>query len=309
MTTQPTPDHPDGQERPQLRALPGGEIPTDGQDSSPAVYADVTASAERKPILPPWLASLDGVKHHARRAGGYAWHAARFHGLRSPVYLAQALFWAQVGTVRLLLRWLHWWLVPVPLEVYQDAIADGHRHRHRTHAVHRETSKTRALISLAVLGAAWIGGMLAWVHSPRWVWLAAAVGALPVLARFGRGSHRIVQPARVPVAAEALTQDVIVRALGSLSIAKIDAWLRDGNEIMFTGPVRQDGPGWWAELDLPFGVDATEIIERRARLASGLRAPSAPYGRSRSLPSTRGGWSCGSAGRTSPRRKRPHGRC
>jgi hypothetical protein len=57
------------------------------------VYTDVTAPGERKPILPPWLASTDAAKHHARRAGGYAWHAVRFHALRAPVYLAQALFW------------------------------------------------------------------------------------------------------------------------------------------------------------------------------------------------------------------------
>ena len=254
-----------------LRAVPG-EVAEPA--AKPPTYVDVTAPGERRPILPAWLASVDAAKHHARRSAGYAWHAARYHGLRSPVYLAAILGCAVAGAAVLAGRWLHWWLFPVPAEVYADAIADGHRHWHRTAAVHKEMSKTRALISVAVILAALVGGQLAWKHAPHWVWLIAAAAALPVLARFGRPEgRRIVGPARVPTAYEALTQDVIARALGSLSIAKIDAWIREGNEISFVGPVRQDGPGWRAECDLPFGVDVTEIIERRAKLASGLRRP------------------------------------
>ena len=47
----------------------------------------------------------------------------------------------------------------------------------------------------------------------------------------------------------------------------------DGHAIDFAGPVRQDGPGWRAEINLPFGVTATQIIERREEFASGLRRP------------------------------------
>jgi hypothetical protein len=43
MSTDHIEDHPDGERRPQLRDLPGGEISNRGQDSPPAVYADVTA--------------------------------------------------------------------------------------------------------------------------------------------------------------------------------------------------------------------------------------------------------------------------
>ena len=42
---------------------------------------------------------------------------------------------------------------------------------------------------------------------------------------------------------------------------------------MFPSPVREDGPGWRAEVDLPYGVTATQVIERREQLASGLRRP------------------------------------
>ena len=68
---------------------------------------------------------------------------------------------------------------------------------------------------------------------------------------------------------------MIVRALGSLGIAGINQAIRNGE---FTGmnlpsPVREDGPGWRFEVDLPYGVTATMVIERREQLASGLRRP------------------------------------
>jgi hypothetical protein len=60
MSTDHIEGHPDEANLPALRAVPSPDIFTEGQDSPPAVYADVTAPGERKPILPPWLASVDG---------------------------------------------------------------------------------------------------------------------------------------------------------------------------------------------------------------------------------------------------------
>ena len=37
--------------------------------------------------------------------------------------------------------------------------------------------------------------------------------------------------------------------------------------------MREDGPGWRAEVDLPYGVTAAMVTERREQLASGLRRP------------------------------------
>ena len=85
----------------------------------------------------------------------------------------------------------------------------------------------------------------------------------------------IVTPHAVPAEFEKLTQDVVLRALGSLGISGIDKYLREGKPTaqFFPHPVRQDGPGWRAEVDLPYGVTATQVIERREQLASGLRRP------------------------------------
>ena len=37
--------------------------------------------------------------------------------------------------------------------------------------------------------------------------------------------------------------------------------------------MREDGPGWRVELNLPYGTTATQVIERREQFASGLRRP------------------------------------
>jgi DNA segregation ATPase FtsK/SpoIIIE, S-DNA-T family len=271
MSTEPVGGQP-GAEIVPLRAVPAGEI--EAGPSGPASYADVTAPGERKPILPPWLRGRDAMRHHATRAGGYAWHAARYHGLRSPLYAGQALFWALVGVARLGAMWVRWWLFSVPLEVWQDAIADGHRHWHKTKAVHAQTAKTRAGISLAVLVAALVAGQLAWAHAPRWVWLAAAAAVVPVLAWVGRPEGaRIVKPAHVPAAYEMLTLDVVTRALASLSLPGINRWLKEGHPIDYTTPVKQDGPGFRVSMNLPYGVTAAQIIDKRPEFASGLRRP------------------------------------
>jgi S-DNA-T family DNA segregation ATPase FtsK/SpoIIIE len=119
-----------------------------------------------------------------------------------------------------------------------------------------------------------VAAVAALSRAPAWAWVLLAMVGLPLLARAGRPAHRpIVTPAVLPAAVQAPDQDVISRALGSVGIAGIDRWLRDGRPLNFPAPVREDGPGWRAEVDLPYGVTAAQVIERREQLASGLRRP------------------------------------
>ena len=54
---------------------------------------------------------------------------------------------------------------------------------------------------------------------------------------------------------------------------EISQAITEGTFPPLPAPVREDGPGWRAEVDLPYGVTATQVIERREQLASGLRRP------------------------------------
>ena len=114
------------------------------------------------------------------------------------------------------------------------------------------------------------------VFAPWWAWALAAVALFVSFALAGRPQGKtITTRAELPADVQPPTPDVIVRALGSLGIAGINQAIRNGE---FDGknlpsPVREDGPGWRFEVDLPYGVTATMVIERREQLASGLRRP------------------------------------
>ena len=58
------------------------------------------------------------------------------------------------------------------------------------------------------------------------------------------------------------------------SLAGINsAVAKDPNAITFPTEIHRDGPGHLAVVDLPYGVEAADVIARRGRLASGLRLP------------------------------------
>lgn len=255
----------------EAQSQPLRAVPDDGATVRPV--PDIPAEPLR-PIVPEFLKRGNRLPA-ARRRARYELHRAGYHGLRSPWYAAKTLFWGIAGSGWLLLLWLRWWLSPVPVEAHAQAIGEGWRSWNTVHRVHRKTTKVRALISLAILVAVVV---ILRVELAFGTWLlipdaAALVVTAAVVAR-PEGS-RIVTPHVVPAEFEKLTQDVVVRALGSLGISGIDRFLREGKDAsqFFPHPIRQDGPGWRAEVDLPFGVTATMIMERRERFASGLRRP------------------------------------
>ena len=99
--------------------------------------------AGRLPVVPLNWQTKAGRHIEIERHKAALKHRAGFHGLRSPVYLVQVAFWAQVGAVKLLFRWLHWWLFPVPAEVHNDARQEGYRAWKGIFREHKETAKTR----------------------------------------------------------------------------------------------------------------------------------------------------------------------
>jgi S-DNA-T family DNA segregation ATPase FtsK/SpoIIIE len=114
-----------------------------------------------------------------------------------------------------------------------------------------------------------------YVLAPDWLQAVSVSAVVLALGAAGRKAdapvvHRAVE---LPKATK-LTSDIVLRALGALGIPAINQAQgkgRDGFE--FTAPITRDGPGWRAEGNLPYGVTVTDIIERRERLASGLRRP------------------------------------
>ena len=157
-----------------------------------------------------------------------------------------------------------------PLE--RQAAADGLLSDHlRIHKAGKDTRTARGLILLGCAVVV-VAALVILASAPPWAWILLAVVAVPLLARTGRPAHKpIVTSATLPATVQPPTQDVITRALGSLGIAGIDRWLRDGHQLVFPSPVREDGPGWRAEVDLPVRGDRGD--GDRAARAARLRAP------------------------------------
>ena len=268
---------------------------------------------QRKPIIPR-TADGGGQAGLARGIAGSCTaairhgHAAAYHGVRSPGYLTLTLAGRVVGLFRTLGRIIAWWHVPDLYQLEHQAAADGLLTDHlRIHKQGRETRTARGIDP---------GCLRRRSRRPRWpagqpvralvgVGRCSALVAVPVLARHGRPAGKPIVAAGGPAGRGAgADQDVITRALGALGIAGINRWLRDGRALVFPSPVREDGPGWRAEVDLPYGVTAAMVIDRREQLASGLRRPLGAVWPEPVTTSTPGGSSCGSAARTSPRRSR-----
>jgi S-DNA-T family DNA segregation ATPase FtsK/SpoIIIE len=102
--------------------------------------------------------------------------------------------------------------------------------------------------------------------------LAVAI-ALPLPARLGRPADRpITDRVSQGKACRKLTAELVRCAFLSVQFQGINsAVAKDPNALSFPVEIHRDGPGHLAIVDLPYGVEASNVIGRRGRLASGLR--------------------------------------
>ncbi|MFF6991661.1 cell division protein FtsK [Streptomyces sp. NPDC010273] len=239
-------------------------------------YLGRLAAAKRRDVVPLWLRSVAELKTASAWVARHYAHTAGYHALRSPVYAARLTMQAPSGLARFVGGTMRW-------------AADREGEPVRLAAVRREDAaeylklsrqrdgRVRLRTLVMVLGM-FIGLGLAlalYVLAPEWL-QAVSVGA--VVLALGMNGRKADQPVihravEIPTASK-LTSDIVLRALGALGIPAISqaqAKGRDGFE--FTAPITRDGPGWRATGELPYGVTVTDIIEKRERLASGLRRP------------------------------------
>ncbi|MFF5518983.1 cell division protein FtsK [Streptomyces coeruleorubidus] len=239
-------------------------------------YLGRLLAAKRRPVVPVWLKSAAELKTASAWVARHYAHSVGYHALRSPVYAARLTLQAPAGAAKFVGGTVRW-------------VADREGEPVRLAAVRREDAaeylklsrqrdgrvRLRTLVTVLAMFIGLGAALAIYVLAPDWL-QALSVGAVVLaLGYAGRKAddpviHRAVE---LPKAVK-LTSDIVLRALGSLGIPAINqaqAKGRDGLE--FTAPITRDGPGWRAEGNLPYGVTVTDIIERRERLASGLRRP------------------------------------
>lgn len=244
-------------------------------DAEPAQAAP-TIHRESKPILPSWAKDRVTLVASARWFAGYAAHVAAFHLVRGPLYAAKFVSRVPVGLGRVLTGTVSWVLELETREQRRNLLmtADERAFLALT-ADHGNKVKGRmvATAAIAILGA--VALVLVAIAGA----VAQAVAAVAVLAGLGvigRDRNkpligRAIDTAKTPP----LTSELITTALGALGIGELNkALAKDGPQaIGFPAPITRDGPGWRADIELPTGVTAAQIIDKREELASGLKRP------------------------------------
>lgn len=267
----------DTDNRPQLQAADAGSDVRLEEDTGPVPgYVHLSSGdAQRKRIIPERWSTWEAAKQHVRLSAARHAHRAAYHGVRSHVYFGKSAWYAAHGVYVTGRKIIDWWHIPGMSLLEHQAAADGLLNEHlRLHKQGRETRKARGII-LAVTAVAVLVAVDVLVKAaPRWIWALLAAAAFAFLARAGRPEgKRIAAPAEIPAQVQPPTSDVIIRALGSIGVTEINKAITAGTFPPLPSPVREDGPGWRAEIDLPYGVTAGMVIDRREQLASGLRRP------------------------------------
>ena len=210
------------------------------------------------------------------RAAWYGYWSA-YHSLRSPAYFARAARVRRLGRVhRPAPALIAWWHIPGTGALEREAAANGLLNDHlRIHKAAKETRKARGTILALCLAVAGRrrrghGGVRAvvGVGARR----RRAVRAVrPGRAAAGQDDHHEGRAARAGAAAGPGRHHPRARLAGHRRDQPGDRATAPCSA--FPSPVREDGPGWRAEVDLPYGVTAAQVIDRREQLASGLRRP------------------------------------
>jgi DNA segregation ATPase FtsK/SpoIIIE, S-DNA-T family len=233
--------------------------------------------ATRRPIVPSWARSRQELVGRTRWAAGLAGHYGAYHATRSPKYAGRLAIRAPRGAGRVLRGLVRWLLdlegEPVRAAVVRREDAEAYRHlsRQRDRRVRWRALVTTALLVALLVALAVVALAPSWA---RWAAMAILVGVLGVLGA-PADRPRLLDTAVVIAQAPRLTSDMVSRALSVLGVAGItQALAKDPRgAITFPSPITRDGPGWRADVDLPPGVTVGDVVDRRDRLASGLRRP------------------------------------
>ncbi|MFF7521300.1 cell division protein FtsK [Streptomyces pseudovenezuelae] len=242
---------------------------------NPKLPAPGVTDEKRKPILPPWLKDrtefATTAKHTAARAG----YASMYHGVRLPWYGLQLAAMSPRGACRFVAstnRWL-WDREAAPLRDYAVRTEDVAEYL----TLARLRGNRVRLRGLVTVVAAVFGlGFALWLYvmAPEFLWAFAAGGVL-TMGYFGQQPDApVIGPAVMRTELQKLTGTIVLRALDSIGNPKISAAIKRGGDMdgmRFTSEITRDGPGYRADLDLPYGVTPDDVMEKREQLASGLR--------------------------------------
>lgn len=226
---------------------------------------------ERRPILPSAL-HKDNRKDAAWHYGDVYGYRATYHGIRVPYYAATVLACAPRGGWRVANVITNWVTVAEARSLKNVAVRkEDHDTWLKLHNATEPKAKARRLVLAGMSGVAVAGSVALWLLTPEVVVVVFVITVVAALGYAGRPLDRpLIGPAVVLPQQQKLTSDIVIRALQATGLQALN---QKGATVTFPQPIAMDGPGWLAVVDLPFGTTATEIMEKRDKVASGLRRP------------------------------------
>ncbi|MEW2138444.1 cell division protein FtsK [Streptomyces sp. NPDC005409] len=230
---------------------------------------------KRKPVLAGWLTNRRDFAATARHAAANLGYATLFHGVRMPVYAGRLALMSPRGACRFIAstnRWV-WDREAAPLRDFAVRTEDVDEYM-RLAKLRQGRIRLRGLVTLvaAVFGL----GFALWLYvlAPGYLYAFAAGGVLLLGLAGQQPDAPVIGPAVLKTELQKMTGSIVLRGLDSIGNAKISAAIKKGgdmNGLRFTSEIVRDGPGYRADLDLPYGVTPEDIMEARKPLASGLR--------------------------------------
>lgn len=265
---------------------------------NPALPEPKVSVEKRKPVLAGWLTDRRDFTATARHAGANAGYSALFHGVRLPVYAGRLALMSPRGACRFIAttnRWV-WDREAAPLRAAAVRAEDVEEYM-RLARLRAGRVRLRGLVALvaAVFGV----GFALWLYvmAPALMYAFAAGGVLLLGMAGQQPDAPVIGPAVLKTEVQKLTGSIVLRGLDSIGNSRISAAIKKGgdmNGLRFTSEIVRDGPGYRADLDLPYGVTPEDIMEARKPLASGLRRKVGCVWPSPTPPNTKVAWSCGS---------------
>ncbi|MEV3875034.1 cell division protein FtsK [Streptomyces sp. NPDC049906] len=262
---------------PQLRPVPDlDDVPiAPVAVDNPALVEPKVRVEKRKPVLAGWLTNRRDFTATARHTAAHLGYAALYHGVRVPVYAGRLALMSPRGACRFVAttnRWV-WDREAAPLRAFAVRAEDAEEYM-RLARLRAGRVRLRGLVTLvaAVFGVGF--ALYLYVMAPGFLYAFAAGGVLLLGVAGQQPDAPVVGPAVLKTEVQKLTGSIVLRGLDSIGNAKVTAAIKKGgdmNGLRFVSEIVRDGPGYRADLDLPYGVTPEDIMEARKPLASGLR--------------------------------------
>ncbi|WP_431894653.1 cell division protein FtsK [Nonomuraea sp. bgisy101] len=238
---------------------------------------DLEAKARtRQPIVPLWLRSRAEAAETLRWVGLHYAHVSAYQLARAPLYGGRLAIRSPRGFIRLVGGMVRW---TFDLEGEPVRMATVRKEDPEAYIKLSRQRDSRVRLRVWVTGAALVTLLVVAIivaNQPTHVQWAALAVALAALGFIGKPADRpLINRAVVPSSVEKLTSDIVIRALTVLSIAGINQAMAKNpkDAIRFVAPITRDGPGWRADIDLPYGVTVGDILDKRERMSGALRRP------------------------------------